>query len=469
MVSKIKKIQKKANEIKEEIKDHKKALVVSHIDTDGLCAAGIISKTLKRENIRHNVKFVKSLDEKSIKKIGETKTPLVIFTDLGSGNFDTLTQFSKNTVILDHHEPISQKTNLDNTYQLNPHLFGVDGASELSGSGTAFFFSRAFSKKNEDLADLAIIGGVGDLQDSKFGKLKGLNRKILKIGSQNDVLNYKKDLKIYGKQTKPIHKLLEYSSDPYIPGISGNGRESLELLKELDIDLKNEKGWRKWIDLTKEEKRKIISKLMHYCLVNGVPKKEIERMIGEVYVLKNEEKGTELRDASEFSTLLNATARYEKSKIGLKICLGNRKEAYKKAKKLLRNHRKNIVNGLSLIEENIEEYPHLQFFHGKDKIRDTIVGIIAGMAYNTPHIDRKKPIIAFANKNEEEIKVSGRATQKHINNGLNLGDILRKASKKVGGSGGGHNIAAGATIPKGKEKKFLSISNKKIEKQLNNT
>lgn len=205
---------------------------------------------------------------------------------------------------------------------------------------------------------------------------------------------------------------------------------------------------------------------MHYCLINGVSKDEVERLVGEVYILKNEEKGTELRDASEFSTLLNATARYENSKIGLKICLGDRKEAYKKAKKLLKNHRRNIMEGLSLIKkEGITDLENLQYFHGKNKIKDTIVGIIAGMAFNTAHLSRKKPVIGFANKDNEEVKVSGRATQKHIKNGLNLGKIIREASEKTGGSGGGHDIAAGATIPKGKEKKFLSYLNKKIEEQ----
>jgi RecJ-like exonuclease len=32
---------------------------------------------------------------------------------------------------------------------------------------------------------------------------------------------------------------------------------------------------------------------------------------------------------------------------------------------------------------------------------------------------------------------------------------MRKAASQVKGVGGGHNIAAGATIPKGKEEEFL--------------
>lgn len=465
-MNKEKKIQKKAVDLKKEVLNHDRASIISHIDTDGLCASAILSKTLNRAGIEHDVTHLKSLDKDKLDEIKKKNSSLLIFSDLGSGGIKEIKKLPQSSIILDHHEPVIKEKKIGNTYQLNPHLFGVDGATELSGSGTAFFFSRTFNNKNDDLSALAIIGGIGDLQDSKFGRLKGLNRKILDIGSKKNVIDYKKDIKMFGKQTKPVHKLLEYASDPYIPGISGNRRESIELLKELDIPLKNDDRWRRWIDLSKKEKKKIISKLMRYCLVNGVPKEEIERMIGEVYILLNEKEGTELRDASEFSTLLNATARYNEAEIGLKICLGDRGEYYKKAKKLLKNHRKNIIEGLNLVKNNgVKELSELQYFHGENKIKDTIVGIIAGMAYNTPNLTREKPVIAFARKNSEEVKVSARATQKHIRNGINLGKIIREVSEKVAGSGGGHDIAAGATIPKGKEEKFLRKLNTKLQKQ----
>jgi len=43
---------------------------------------------------------------------------------------------------------------------------------------------------------------------------------------------------------------------------------------------------------------------------------------------------------------------------------------------------------------------------------------------------------------------------------------MKKSSEKVGGVGGGHNIAAGATIPKGKEEEFLTFADKLVKEQL---
>ena len=43
---------------------------------------------------------------------------------------------------------------------------------------------------------------------------------------------------------------------------------------------------------------------------------------------------------------------------------------------------------------------------------------------------------------------------------------MNKSAKRLNGVGGGHNIAAGATIPKGKEEEFLDLLEKEIKTQL---
>ena len=43
---------------------------------------------------------------------------------------------------------------------------------------------------------------------------------------------------------------------------------------------------------------------------------------------------------------------------------------------------------------------------------------------------------------------------------------MRLASEKVGGSGGGHNIAAGATVPEGREEEFLLAIDQAVLSQL---
>jgi RecJ-like exonuclease len=65
----------------------------------------------------------------------------------------------------------------------------------------------------------------------------------------------------------------------------------------------------------------------------------------------------------------------------------------------------------------------------------------------------------------DSARVSSRATFDILARGVDLSVGLREASFAVGGVGGGHAIASGATIPKGKEGEFLQKLNELIGAQ----
>jgi RecJ-like exonuclease len=348
---------------------------------------------------------------------------------------------------------------------LNPHLFGFNGATDLSGSGATYLIARALGE-NAELSDLAVVGAVGDLQHVREGRLRAVNRLILDEAEKHAIVAVEKDLQAFGRQTRPIHKLLEYGSDPYIPGITGNSEQILELLASLNIELKEEGKWKKWIDLSNVERRTIISALIQRCIMQGIPPEKIQNLVGEVYTLLKEKRGTALRDASEYATLLNATARYGFEKIGVAVCMGDRESNYRRANELLLVHRENLVRGLSYVKETgVKTLSNLQYFHAGNNILETIVGIVAGMCKNLDGVNRQLPIIGLANS-DEGIKVSARGTQSLVQRRLNLARAMSEAANSVGGVGGGHDIAAGATIPEGTELEFLTRLNKLVGQQL---
>ncbi len=450
-------LKEKAMQCAMYIKKHTSALVVSHIDADGLTSAAVMGKALEREGIPYEVRFAKQLDLATLNEIADKNPELVIFTDLGSGMLDAIGSLKLNAVISDHHQPHGVYE-----YHLNPHLFGINGANEISGSGVTFFMASALGD-NGDLAALAIVGAVGDLQHVKHGQLIGMNRQVLDSGVSNGILRCEKDLLLFGKQTRPIFKLLQYSTDPYLPGITGSEDASIEFLKRIGIRQHGEK-WRRWIDLEAKEKQQIVSALIQYCLSSGVQACNAQRLIGEVYTLLREREGTEVRDASEYSTLLNATARYDHADIGLAVCMGDRGKKFDEACTLLNEHRRNLVEGLNLVkEQGLIKMENLQYFDAGNKIRETIVGIVAGMSISL--VNSNVPIIAFADS-EGGVKVSSRGNQELIRKGLNLGEAISEAAGVVGGAGGGHDIAAGAFIPRESKQEFLRILNSKIGKQI---
>ena len=446
-------------------------LLASHIDADGLTSAAIAATALERAGIPFETVFSKQLDESEVDRIAATDHGTVLFTDFGSGQLDVIAPHEAagdfTPVIADHHQPADASTE----YHLNPLLEGINGASELSGAGASYVLARALASTaqqsidNRDLAALAVVGAVGDMQAGVDG-LTGANTKIVAEGVDAGVIEESTDLTLYGKQTRPLPKLLEYASDARIPGISNDTAGAIEFLSELDLDLKVDGEWRCWVDLTDDERQVLVSALVQRAVKSGVPAGRVDELVGTSYQLTREEPGTELRDVSEFSTLLNATARYERADVGLAVCLGDREEALDRARQLLRNHRRNLSEGLELIKnEGVTVEDHLQWFDAGTEIRETIVGIVAGMAVGAPGIRRELPIIAFAEKSETEIKVSSRGSHQLIRNGLDLSVVMREASRAVGGDGGGHEVAAGATVPKGEEEAFLDAAGDLLAEQ----
>ncbi len=441
-------------------------LVVSHIDADGLTSAAIATLMLERAGIPAETAFADQLDAAEIERIAAADYDTVLFTDFGSGQLDEIKTYEAagafTPVIVDHHQPADATTR----YHLNPLLEGINGASELSGAGAAYVLARALGEANHDLAALAVVGAVGDMQASG-GELTGANQEIVEEGVEAGVLDTGRDLALYGTQTRPLPKLFEYASELSIPGVSNDEAGSIRFLNDLGLELKADGEWRTWVDLDMTERRTVVSSLVQHAVERGVPPSKINAIVGTTYELIKEPEGTELRDASEFSTLLNATARYERPDVGLAVCLGNRTGALERAHRLLVNHRRNLSEGLELVEETgVTKTDSLQWFDAGDEIRKTIVGIVAGMALGTDGVAADRPIIAFADAEDDEVKVSARGTPVLVGRGLDLSTVMADAAAAVDGEGGGHDIAAGATIPSGAKQAFIDVAAQTVSEQL---
>ncbi|MFC3477731.1 single-stranded-DNA-specific exonuclease RecJ [Halobacterium litoreum] len=459
-------LEARADACADALHDADSVLLASHIDADGLTSAGVASTALERAEIPHDVVFSKQLDEEELAGIAAHDHDTVLFTDFGSGQLDIITEHEAagdfTPVIADHHQP----ADADTEYHLNPLLEGVDGGKELSGAGASYVLARALLGEDAtDLAALAVVGAVGDMQTVN-GELVGANTEIAAEGVEAGVLDTAKDLALYGTQTRPLPKLLEYASEVYVPGITNDEQGAIRFLDGLDVDLHDGGDWRTWADLAHDERQTVVSALVKRAVRNGVSGDEVENLVGTTYTLADEEPGTELRDASEFSTLLNATARYERADVGLAVCLGERGDPLDAARDLLSQHRRNLSEGLDWVKrEGVTVEDEIQWFHAEDRIRETIVGIVAGMALGAEETASDRPIVGFGNKNDEEVKVSARATPALVDDGVDLSVVMREASQAVGGDGGGHTVAAGATVPKGEERAFLDTASDELAAQ----
>jgi single-stranded-DNA-specific exonuclease len=150
-----------------------------------------------------------------------------------------------------------------------------------------------------------------------------------------------------------------------------------------------------------------------------------------------------MRDSKEFSTLLNACGRHGEVNIGLDTMM-KVPGAYEQAKGLLELHQRMLREGIEYAQKKVIDLGTFYLLDARGVIEDTLVGVVAGMLYSS--IPPTKPIIALSiDKENNNIKISGRATGELVRNGVDLGKSLGKVCEGIG-KGGGHNIAAGATI-----------------------
>ena len=444
--------------------------VVSHLDADGLAAAGIIGKALARLGAFFRIRIERWLDEKVASSIAADKPALIIFADFGSGNLDVLNSrlADNRVIILDHHQFTEEASPI--FVHVNPHLHGIDGSRDLSGAGVAYFAAKALDKANIDLAPIAVIGALGDIQDKYASRtLGGANKIIVEDAETTGGLQTETDLLFFGRETRPIHKALAYTTVPFIPDISGQEDRSVAFLASIGITPKKGDKWRALRDLSEEEKKKLCSALADHLASKGLSGNVALNLIGRVYMLTHEEPWTPLRDAREFSVLLNSTGRMGRTGLGVAICMGDRGVALEEASKVLDEYRRTITKYLGWLTEKsgrIEELNSIYVIHGEGIIDDKMIGTISSiLSTNLPKLG--KPLIAYsAVKGEEFAKFSARTLDPVVKKGLNLGEILKIAAEKHSGRGGGHDIAAGAQVSIKNVDAFIKLVDELVKKQL---
>lgn len=446
------------------IKESSNIKIYSHIDCDGISAGAILSIILDRLGKEHEIEFV-NLDKLNNLEINHE---LTIFSDLGSGQaVDKFASKGQKILILDHHPPLRDLDYCkDKDYQyleINPNHFNIDGSYYICGGGLCYLLGKEFGFT--DLSWIGVLSAIGDMQNSQTGKLEGLNKIIL-----NDAINegyvslIKNDIALYGRSTRPLFVALSYFSDVNLP-LTNNRTESIVLMKELNIPRKVGKRDRTLSDLTNEEKGRLFSKLIE-MLSKAVPSKYIihipKLVLGDSYEFLMEEKHSFLRDASEFSTAMNACGRNKKEDVALEILKGNRNEALDLLEVITKDHKRYLAENIQFIEEDnrIIERENLQYFDGNG-IKPEVVGTIAGMILS--YGNWKKPIIGFTETEDGYLKVSLRCSKLLAYDGIHFGNIIREISNEVGGDGGGHSVACGAYIPNNKKDEFLDMFNDTLE------
>ncbi|MHA1674065.1 MAG: DHH family phosphoesterase [Promethearchaeota archaeon] len=449
---------------------HKNIHIYSHLDADGLSAAAILGKIFERKEIGYQITILRQLEIQYIQEIAEEQknsNRFIIFSDFGTGQIDIIEERlqSDTYLILDHHKPenISKTPSVNH---INPYFFDIKGEDEISGAGVCYLFGKSMDPKNIDLAHIAIVGAIGDMQNNhEKGAFHGLNSLILEDAVESGKVEVNFNLAI--SRTKPLPNAIAYSLPITIPNLSNNVSHVEEFLRLNQIRFKNEiEESRSFLDLSELEKKTLLNALLRYAIVeSGIGSQVSKQLVANIYILKKYDEKNRISDAREMSSLLNACGRSENSALGIAALLGDEK-SLKIAIENTREYKRSIFLAINKAKERIRDYENIRTVY-EQTIDEKMIGTVCSiLVHFTEYLD--KPLIAFADSDNHTLKVSSRADKTLIEKGLDLGIVMRGACQQLGiiNPAGGHPPAAGAKIPADKLGKFIDEVNNIVKSQL---
>lgn len=446
-------IRENARKAVEKIKNFDgKIRLVGQYDADGISATAIAHQMLTRAGKDFEYEILKQLYEEDVERLAEEDEGLILFVDIGSGkasDIERLLADKKEVVVSDHHEPSEEGSFV----HLNPHFLGIDGGEAISAAGMTFILAHEFDEENVDLVEYALVGATGDMQKQE-GEFMGLNKDLEAIALENDIVEKRRGLDLYGRSTKPLKDSLKYTTSPHLEGISNNEMGAVQFVKSQGVDIRENGEFRTLSDLTEEEEKKLITGLIK----TGRP---AQPLLNNIYTLKN---GYEV---GEFSTVINACGRLGRASDGVKILI---EQDLDLAKTVSRAYGRKISKSLRFVENNSDDEDYIYddgigVIDARDNIQDDFIGTVTTISMSNGFFD-SPVVMGAAHSGKDKIKVSSRAKKDAVEAGLNLGEIIGEICEDLDGEGGGHNVAAGAKIPRENKDKFISSLKEKIDQEV---
>ncbi len=446
------------------IKTGKNISVITHLDCDGITSGSIVTRSLIRAGARCTVRTVNDFNKNLIEKMKSDSREFHIITDLGGGFAKDLDSgLNDNWIVVDHHQ--IPKEEFDNEHVINAWKYDIDGGVEISAGGMAYLVSQALHKENTDLAWIAVVSALGDRQDQGEKKsFSGINLEIVSTAKKNGQVEIDLDILLVGRETRPLPDALAFTSHPFIEGLTWNRDACLALLNSSGIKLKDGSRWRVPAELTEDEKRSLLETISKFTSSKNATQ-IMDELVGYTYTLSGEDKRSFLRDAREFSTMLNSCGRIRKAGIGVAICLGDRTKMLEEGENILFEYRtllRNYMNVLSSERWRLVDNGQYVMVNGEGLVPENMTGAVSSLLGGSQK-NTGKIIILRTNGEEGTIKFSSRKST-GCKSEVNLGLLMRACAAKVSGAGGGHAAAAGARITKDKLDEFLDCLEENVSR-----
>jgi hypothetical protein len=386
-----------AETVAEQIRRQEFIEVYAHHDADGIAAASILCHAMLRSGIRLRLRVRQEVTAADL--AGDNAC---LLCDLGAG----MENLPRDVMVVDHHLPL-----FEGEFQVNPRHAAIDGDRELSAAGTAYVVAQKLGD-NRDLAGLVIPGIIGDGQ-----QMTGKNLEIFNDGIANGIIVPDRGLKLPGRD---MSERWYMAISPYLDGISGEEQVIGDLIDQSH-------------DLAKGQNDNRLDTLLSRVVLEAAPMTtpgSLLALYGDTFHLQREV----IEDAHALTAVIDACGKAGYGDLGATLCM--RSSRYlDQAWEIARQHRVRVIDAVKTIRQ-VEGTP------GMYEVQNvTIASDVADILSR----DRPQavPVLVFA-RSGSSCRISARCPPGTT---ADLGPLFRTLATACGGTGGGHLLRAGATIP----------------------
>ncbi len=424
--------------------------VIYHYDGDGVAGASCALRALARLGYPAQATSLVGVEREKIAALLKATPGPVLVTDTGASWLDLFAQHPHPVIVLDHHRypgvpdppPLPEHVAF-----VNPLDWGVDGMREMCAATLTWLFTVFLDPANWDNAAWGLSGAIHDRQH--VGGFLGLNGTLVDEAVRRSLVVRRRGLPLLGST---VGEALGRSIDPFVRGLSGQVGAAEAYLRQLSIDPSHAP-----IDLAPDEVDRLARGLRERLERAGVVPELVAMVDSERWFVPS--LGL---DAEEVSNLQNATGREGFPGVGVALALGD-PAAVERARAAETEWRSGVLRGLRRIEEGgVRSMSALRWFESPET---PLAGTQAGLAMNYL-LPPDLPVFVFSDAAPSPTKVSSRGLNRQVDRGLDLASVCRHAAASVGGEGGGHRVASGATIPAGTRDRFLEAADRELAQQL---
>ncbi|MHA2236611.1 MAG: hypothetical protein ACXABH_14880, partial [Candidatus Thorarchaeota archaeon] len=221
-----------------------------------------------------------------------------------------------------------------------------------TGSAAAYVIAQEHLITGDyELQMAAAAAIVYDKSNKSPNKPSTANKALLKQAINNDLLEQRAGIRLFGFNFLPLDEVLLFSTRPYIQGISGNQKACDAFLSEADVPITKLRT--PLSSLTNPEIKHFTQHLTSRLLENVGPS-IIPHTFGPDYVLTRENDSSPLRYLSGLEAIADTVLARQELGAAMSIWIGDRGRALRTVIDTHLNHCKDVISTVHRLEVNMK-------------------------------------------------------------------------------------------------------------------